>query len=367
MKQAVLVGAGHAHLHAIGRGGVFRRSGHALTVVAPDPFWYSGLATGMVGGLYPPELDCIDVESLAANHGATFLRDKMVGLDRKDRKVLLESGGALSYDALSLNLGSAPTAIPGPKQPGLYDVKPIYRLRELRADLAARFTRKRAPTRVVIAGGGATGVELAGNIARLARDFSATIEIAVLGGDRFLDQLPPKAAKAVLRNLQSRGVRFRAGSRVVRLETGGALTLGGATVPFDIFVNATGLKPSAILCDLDLPLGPDGTLAVDKHLRSPADPLIHAGGDCAALEGHTLPRIGVYAVRQAPVLLDNLVAALDGSMPRTFVPQRRYLWIMNLGDGTGLAVRGRFWWHGRSAFRLKDWIDRRFLRAYQPD
>jgi hypothetical protein len=38
---------------------------------------------------------------------------------------------------------------------------------------------------------------------------------------------------------------------------------------------------------------------------------------------------------------------------------------MNLGDGTGLATRGRLWWHGRFAFRLKDWIDRRFLREYQ--
>jgi hypothetical protein len=38
---------------------------------------------------------------------------------------------------------------------------------------------------------------------------------------------------------------------------------------------------------------------------------------------------------------------------------------MNLGDGTGPAVRSGLWWHGRAAFRLKDWIDRKFLREYQ--
>ena len=45
--------------------------------------------------------------------------------------------------------------------------------------------------------------------------------------------------------------------------------------------------------------------------------------------------------------------------------ESRCLWIINLGDGTGLATRGSLWWHGRPAYWLKDWIDRRFLRGYQ--
>lgn len=56
----------------------------------------------------------------------------------------------------------------------------------------------------------------------------------------------------------------------------------------------------------------------------------------------------------------NLLAALDGAKPKPFRPQEHFLWIMNLGDGTGLAVRRDLWWHGRAAFKLKDWIDRRF-------
>lgn len=48
-----------------------------------------------------------------------------------------------------------------------------------------------------------------------------------------------------------------------------------------------------------------------------------------------------------------------------FKPQRRFLLILNLGGGTGLATWGRFHWNGRLAFRLKDRIDRAFLREYQ--
>jgi NADH dehydrogenase FAD-containing subunit len=366
LKQAVLIGAGHAHLRAIRAAGEFRRRGHALTIVAPGPFWYSGLATGMLGGLYPPELDCIDVAALAARGGARFVEDRLVALDRRARQVILEQHGALPYDALSLNLGSAPPAIPGSDQPGVYSVKPIHRLRDLRAELERRFRAGGPPPRIVIAGAGVTGAELAANLAQLAARHRAAVHIVVIGGgDRALKQLPTAAAARVQAALERRGIRFRMGARVDRIGTGQAMTEDGREIGFDVFLNATGLRPAPVLAELGLPLAPDGGLLVDAHLRSPADPRIHGGGDCIALDGHALPRIGVYAIRQAPILLANLLASLDGAEPRRFEPQKHYLWIMNLGDGTGLGVRGRLWWHGRAAFRLKDWIDRRFLASYR--
>jgi NADH dehydrogenase FAD-containing subunit len=88
-------------------------------------------------------------------------------------------------------------------------------------------------------------------------------------------------------------------------------------------------------------------------------------GDCAAMSGPDLPKLGVFGVRQGPVLLDNLLAVLSGKPPRPYEPQRRWLTILNLGDGRGLAVRGRWWWLGRTSLWAKDRIDRRFLRRYR--
>jgi NADH dehydrogenase FAD-containing subunit len=365
---AVLVGAGHAHLPVIAAAGAFRRRGHKLVLVAPGPFWYSGLATGMLGGMYPPELDSIDVEALANERGGRFIRDRMVGLDRGRQLLILERSPPLHYDALSLDLGSAPPDIPGSDQARAWSVKPIDSLADLKAELERLFARDGEATRIVIAGAGATGCELAANIEALSRSRAARGVVTVLaGGDAVLRQLPRKAAERVERALVRRGIVFRRHARVIRLEEGRALLAGGDAIGFDVFVNATGLTPPALVSELGLPIGEGGGLIVDQHLRSPADPLVHGGGDCVALEGHALPRIGVYAIRQAPVLLHNLLAALEGGEPRSFEPQRRYLWILNLGDGTGLAVRGGLWWHGRAAFRLKDWIDRRFLTRYRPD
>jgi NADH dehydrogenase FAD-containing subunit len=184
-------------------------------------------------------------------------------------------------------------------------------------------------------------------------------------GNDVLAQLPRGAARKVEAALAQRGIRFRREARVERIAPGYALAGKGPPEPFDIFVNATGLRPAPILRDLDLPVDAEGAIIVDAHLRSPADPRIHGGGDCVAVNGGALAKVGVHAIREAPVLFANLLAALGEGEPRRFRPQRRYLWILNLGDGTGLAARGRFYWHGRLAFGLKDWIDRRFLQSYR--
>ena len=110
-----------------------------------------------------------------------------------------------------------------------------------------------------------------------------------------------------------------------------------------------------------MPTDGAGALRVDATLRSIADPTVFGAGDCIAFEGRALPHIGVHAVKQAPVLLHNLLAALDGRPPRRYRPQRRALLILNLGDGTGLATWGRLAWRGRAAFWVKDRIDRRWL------
>jgi NADH dehydrogenase FAD-containing subunit len=360
-KVAVLLGAGHAHLHIIQNARLFTERGHRLVVVAPWSFCYSGLATGVLGGAYEPDLDRVDIAALAARSGAEFVEGRVARIDREAGELRLEDGASIAYDALSINLGSEPPAIPGDDDPRAYSVKPIPRLFDLRNDLEADFGAGRTP-RVVIAGGGATAAEIAVNISGLAGRCGGRADITLATAETPLAQLPKGAAKALLGVFAARGIAVRTDCRVASLADGMAIGATGDALPFDRFVNATGLHPRS-LPEGDLPLAEDGAMLVDRHLRSPADPRIHGGGDGVAVEGHALPRIGVYAIRQAPVLLANLLASLDGPPPTEFRPQRLYLWIINLGDGTALAMRGGLWWRGRLAFRLKDRIDRRFLRG----
>jgi NADH dehydrogenase FAD-containing subunit len=364
-KRVVLLGAGHAHLYTIKRAAEFARRGFEFILVAPDMFWYSGLATGMLGGMYPPSLDRVDVSAMAAKGGGRFVCDKAVRIDSAAQTIHLEHNPPLTYDAVSLNLGSEiPNNIPGAET--AYAVKPIRKLWELHEDLERRLraAAPSSPVRMVIAGGGATACELAGNAKRLAEMMGKPIDLTLVTRDGILKQFPAASVQTAVRGLEQRGVRFKNGA-VEKVESGDAVTADGARVAFDVFVNATGLKPSPLIRTSGLPVDDDGALIVDEHLRSAADGRVHGGGDCIVLRDRKLAKVGVYAVRQAPIIFENLLASLTGGTPRRFEPQRHYLLILNMGDGRGLATRGKFHWHGRLAFRLKDWIDRRFLAQYQ--
>jgi selenide,water dikinase len=98
---------------------------------------------------------------------------------------------------------------------------------------------------------------------------------------------------------------------------------------------------------------------------------VWGAGDCVALDGAPwVPKAGVYAVREAPVLAHNLRAALAGGSaggpaPRRYAPQRHFVAALDTGDGRAFVrwrgVAGR----GRWALALKDAIDERFVRRYQ--
>ena len=114
-----------------------------------------------------------------------------------------------------------------------------------------------------------------------------------------------------------------------------------------------------------LPTGSDGGLLVNAYLQSVAYPNMFGGGDCISFEPRPLDKVGVYAVRQNPVLYANLLAALEDKDLMAFEPQDTYLLIYNLGNDTGIFYRGNRVWKGRLIFRLKDTIDRKFMRKFQ--
>jgi NADH dehydrogenase FAD-containing subunit len=357
-KRVVLVGAGHAHLHLLRRSDAFARRGIELVLISPDGFWYSGLATGVLGGQYGAELDFIDPAGLLQACGGRHVRDRMTGLDRNRRSVLLENGDSELFDILSIDVGSAAPPIAGDAD-GILDVKPVTNLIWLRNAIEERLGSSQL-CEIAIVGSGVTAFELAANIAGLGERRGRKISVSIYGrGPIALTELPLGARNLIVDRLARRGVTFHSAAEVVGAENDHLLFADGERRLFTFAVNASGLVPISIVGSLGLRLNDRGGLVTDAYLKC-ADG-IFAAGDCIAFCGTSLPCVGVYAVRQAPVLLANILATVEGTALRVFRPQRHYLSIMNLGDGTGLAVRGRFWTHGRTAMRVKDIIDRRFV------
>jgi NADH dehydrogenase FAD-containing subunit len=368
VRRVVLVGAGHAHLYVARHARRFAERGIELTLVDPGRLWYSGMATGMLGGRYAPEEDQIDPCPVIESQGGHFVLGRVTGLDRRARELKLASGARLAYDVVSFNVGSRVVADPG--WLGLehvWTVKPIPELALLRERLEKRLAGGGGPPlRAVVVGGGATGCEVAANLDALLRRLGAAGGLTVAEGEhRLLSGYPAGAARTLRRAFRRRGIGVSLGDAVRDARQGELLLESGRRLPWDVLVIATGLKPAALVAQLGLPLSADGALRVDASLASVGDDRVFAAGDCAALDSRRLPRLGVFGVRQAPVLLENLLARADEKPLAHYRPQRLYLSILNLGDGTALAAWGPFYWVAPWCMRWKEKLDRRFVERYQ--
>ncbi|MEW6079893.1 MAG: FAD-dependent oxidoreductase [Thermodesulfobacteriota bacterium] len=365
-KHLVLAGGGHAHLMTLERLDEFVRRGHRVTVIGPAAYhYYSGMGPGMLAGVYTPEEIRFAIRRVTEKKGGTFLCDAVETIDPRGKTVRLTSGGQIAYDVLSCNLGShVPRDLVTRDEGGVYPVKPIEQLLEARQRLLDIGVRR--PAGVVVAGGGPAAAEIAGNVHHLALTSGINLPaITVCAGRSFLGRFPESVRSRVYRSLTGRGIVIDESGFVTAIQTGAVTLESGRTITADVIFVAPGVKPSPVAVASGLPGGPDGGLLVNQYLQSPTHPEIFGGGDCIYFEPRPLDKVGVYAVRQNPLLLHNLLAALEGGPLRPFRPQDGYLLILNLGDYRGVLKKGWLTFEGRAAFLLKDYIDRRFMRRFQ--
>jgi NADH dehydrogenase FAD-containing subunit len=219
---------------------------------------------------------------------------------------------------------------------------------------------------VAVVGGGPTGSEVAANLKALATRHDIDMRVTlVTRGDRLIKEAPAGAARALHRKLTRRGLAIRTHTPIVRREGESLIADDGSHIDADIVVLALGLEANPLVHEMGLPTHSTNGLRINAKLHSIADQRVFAGGDCAAMEGFDLPKLGVFGVRQAAYIHANLLASVERKPLAKYEPQRRYLAILNLGDGTALSTWGPLWWNGRSSMWLKNFIDRRFLEGYR--
>ncbi|MFP4430812.1 MAG: NAD(P)/FAD-dependent oxidoreductase [Spirochaetaceae bacterium] len=373
--RLLLAGAGHAHLHLLRSLSAFRELGWDVAVVAPSAYhYYSGMGPGLLGGDYAPAETRIPVGEMTDAGGGTFLEDRLVAIEADTNRVHLASGKTIAYDLLSCNVGSRVDAeglevAKDVTRDSFFPVKPIENLYAAHQRLSKLGAEGGGS--VVVVGGGPAAVEIAGNAAALLGRRSRENGVLpppvyLCAGGEFLRHFPERLRRISLRALESRGVAIRRGYIRKVLSTG-VECADGSIVDAQVVLLATGVRPPEWLEESGLALGDDGGILVNRYLQSVSHPNVFAGGDCLSFQPKPIRRVGVHAVRQKSVLLANLMAAAeaggaaDRELPRRFSPQSRFLLILNLGDGRGVAAKWGLVLDGTPAFRLKDRIDRRFV------
>lgn len=268
---------------------------------------------------------------------ARAVQGRLTGLDLDARRVHLAEGEPLPYDHLVLALGAvtADYGVPGVADHA-FGLKNAEEARAIRSHVLQRFeaadritdaAERAAAMTVVVAGGGPTGVEMAGGFAELFhrvldRDFpdldlSAARVVLVEGQDRVLGTFSPKLGAKAERTLEKMGVEVRTGVNVERFEPGRVELADGATIPADTLVWAAGVRAHPIAMALGLETGRGGRVVVDEHLRLPDHPEVFVIGDLAAAtldDGSLVPQVAPGAIQGG----EHAAKLIAGETPAPF-------------------------------------------------
>ncbi|MDE0028824.1 MAG: FAD-dependent oxidoreductase [Deltaproteobacteria bacterium] len=369
--RIVLLGIGHTNAHVLD---LWRRepiAGARLVCVSSfAASTYSGMLPGTLSGQYPPGRLEIDLRSLAQAARAELVVEPALGVDVEARTVLFEKHEPVPYDILSVGAGSVPNRAGIDADPGTWvPIKPmqtfLMRLYERLQEIAPQ---NGGELRVLVIGGGVGGIEISlclpSYLHRVLGEVRHAITI-VDAGERIGGGLSPRALPRAEALLEARGVEVITGARVTRVDAHETVCADGRRIPADLVILAAGAAPPPVLENTALPKDARGFLLTRETLQSTGSESVFAVGDSGTMANAAVPKAGVYAVRQGPVLWRNIGALARGEPLSPYEPQHDFLRLLNTGDGKALMDYKGWSAHARWCWRFKDYLDSRFMARFR--
>ena len=366
--RVVVVGGGFGGLQAVLK---LRRAPVEITLVDRRNFHLFQPLTYQVatGALSPGEI-AYPLRSIFKRHrNVRVLMAEVAGFDLEERRLRLRSVSgvpapeSIAYDTLIV-AGGSHYAYFGHDEWAEHalEVKSLESAIAVRSRILAAFEAAEAETdperraawlTFVVVGAGPTGVEMAGQIAELARDtlrreFRATDPrgariLLVEAADRVLTAFPEKLSARAERSLRRLGVTPMLGHSVVAVDATSVSTKAGETVapiPTHTVVWAAGVAASHLASALAQLTGAEtdraGRVTVEPGLTLPGRPEVFALGDMVRVtspEGETvtLPGVAPVAMQEGRYVAKAIRTRLRGGEPKPF----RYI------DKGNLATIGR--------------------------
>jgi NADH dehydrogenase len=308
------------------------------------------------GGLSAPSIAAPIRHILAAQKNTTVLLGEGVSLDLDNRKVLLENGDGLPYDRLIVATGATNTYFGNdawaPYAPALKTLEDAFEIRRRvllafeRAEREADPARRAAWLTFVVIGAGATGVELAGTLAEIARHtlrgefrrFDPRLARVVLveGTDRVLPPYSPDLSHKARLQLERLGVTVFLQKKITAVDADGVF-MGKERIEAKTVLWAAGVASSPLGRALGAPLDRAGRVRVAPDLSVPGHPEIFVVGDLAAVEG--VPGIAPAAKQMGRLAAVNVILSLKNQKTRPF-RYRDYGQLATIGRNCAVAELG---------------------------
>lgn len=374
IKDLVLIGGGHSHLSVLKYFAMHPVLGLRLTLITRDLHTpYSGMLPGYIAGHYTYDEAHIDLRPLAQFAQARIYHAEVEDINLDNNLIHCQDRPPIAYDFASINIGSKPGTlhVPGADKYTL-PVKPIDQFLTQWNVLIDKVINTKKDFHLAIVGGGAGGVEMA-----LATQYRLQQLLAqkkqtkhFLHIDLYCDseQILPTHNKRVRKRFtdvfKQRNIRVHSNHRIAEIQQAQLINNLGKAFQADAVLWVTNASAPAWLAETGLAVDAKGFIAVNDCLQSTSHENIFAAGDIAAVLKHPREKSGVFAVRQGPPLARNLARAVQSKTLKKFIPQKNFLGLISTGDKYAIASRGNWSLEGAWLWKVKNWIDRRFMENF---
>ncbi|MEM7557637.1 MAG: selenide, water dikinase SelD [Planctomycetota bacterium] len=392
--QVVLLGVGHTNAH-VARMWKMKRPPDAELVCVSDRSvaTYSGMLPATLAGQIPQSQMEIDLVRFCSSVGARLIVGRVKGIDHARSELLFDERPRLRFDVLSIGIGSVPTvqslqqtdnSSSSKSEDWILKIKPmqtfLQRLKQRLENWKDRQSSNssRRSMQISVVGSGIAGVEILFCLPPyLKQNGISEFELSlVTRSSAAFQEGQANTRRRIGSELAKRGHALLCNRQVVNVSEDKIHFEDGTNSPADLVIWATGASAPHSLQQLGLVTDERGFLKTDATLRaarsdasqsSNTNPsTIFAVGDTGTIAGSTSPKAGVYAVRQGPILWQNIQRVLAKQPLLEFKPQSSFLSLINLGDGRAIGQWKGLSFSGEWVYRLKHGIDSKFMEKFEP-
>jgi NADH dehydrogenase len=267
-----------------------------------------------------------------------FLKGTVTSMDHAAKTLHLEGGLDVRYDHLVISVGVTANffGIPGAEEHSM----PLYRRSQALAVRDRMFAGlenaaingQDREQRIIVVGGGATGVETAGAFAELRNNDMPTtypeldtkrIHITLVEMmPHVLGPFHPKLRDYAKKSLEKRDVELRLETAVKEVRADGVVVEHAGEqefLPAGMVVWASGITAHSVVKDWGVPQGRGGRIEVDEHLRVRGLQDVFAIGDVAVNPDEPLPQLAQPALQGGKHVADVIAAQIKGkASPKAF-------------------------------------------------
>jgi len=364
-KDLVLVGGGHSHALVLRKWAMNPLPGVRITLISPQAMTpYSGMLPGLIAGHYSFAETHIDLVKLSLWANIRFIQDSVTAIDAETNTLELENRPAIEFDVVSIDIGSTPNQQIEGSAEFTTPVKPISGFYQRWNHILKQVQQNKIKSLSVV-GGGAGSVEVIMAMAFRLKEYSSSLQYhLVTSSDDILPTYNHSVIKRVKQQFQKYQIDIHTSSRVEKLGQGVIYCKNSDPIFTDEVIwciqaaGSSWLKQSQLECD------DAGFMKVRQTLQSLNYDPIFAAGDIANMVADPRPKAGVYAVRQAEVLFDNLRALLLNQTLVDYRPQDGFLSLLALGDKQAAGSKSIVSFSGDWVWHWKNSIDVKFMDKF---